>query len=108
MQIGLLCLIDSSLTEDSISALHMKKFILNTTWLPNIAPQNVLIGCAFFVLLCIGIAVALAVYQPSLGITWTTTNSQDGLVIKNFHNDIKFLSPGDRIVSIGKPRPPPW
>lgn len=80
----------------------MKKSIRNATWLPNLAPQNVLIGCGFFVIFCIGGAVVLTIYQPSLGVTWTPTSSHHGLVINNIHNDIRILKSGDRIVTFGK------
>lgn len=79
----------------------MKELFCDTRWLPNFAPQTVLVACALFSIFCIGSAVISSIHQPSLGITWSTS-SQRGLLVNKIHREQNKLQPGDTIIAIGK------
>ncbi len=55
--------------------------------------------CAFFAIFCICAAIAAAIHQPSLGISWTTHETYPGLVVGELHVNIPGLRAGDRVTA---------
>ena len=72
-------------------------------WLPNLAPQRILIITGFLIVLCIANTVFVATHQPSLGIVWQPASINDGLQIKKLYKNHGSLRVGDHFISISKP-----
>ena len=71
-------------------------------WMPNAAPRTVFVVASFIALIGIVCAASLVAHQPSLAIYWAPSQGDNGLIVKNAPLNILGLSPGTRVVSIGK------
>jgi signal transduction histidine kinase len=72
-------------------------------WMPNAAPRKVFAVAAFIVLISILCIASLITRQPALGVTWSPSPGDNGLIVRIVSIDIPGLASGIRVVSIKNP-----